>query len=559
VEEVPVNLKRIAVMCVILAAIMFFRGWTSLSVKSATYDEWGHLGNGIRFLHPQDTRFPMDLAHLINPPFGRILAALPMDISNWHMEGLQEYSQPRCRAEKKFFDRLAVFPFQFDISTVDVLKKGRIPGLLFSLLGIPLLMVLGSELGDIRKGIYAAFIYSFSPNLLAHARLMTPDASVTVLFIAVILMWIIMLRKQTLLTSVGGGLLLGVALATKYSAGLMVPVLAVGWLLCMPGKRTRGFIHTVIAAGVSAVTLTGIYAIYVVPVLDHISLNSERADEVIRYSNHLSSTIGRILFMPAVIYRYGAIIAGNAVMKSYLLGRFSFSGWLSYFPIAMAIKTPLALLITVSCASGWFVRRSNILPLRPRHLVAIIPLFYMIVTLVLGIQVGLRHVLPVYPFMCFCAGSLIVAWTRMNPALKKIAWGLMIVLTMESVFIHPHYLAFFNAGVGSPSNGHRYLVDCNLDWGQDLPALARYQKEHKIPDIRLSYFGTDDPSRYGIEYSFLCNMPGKERPRPGVYAISATYRQGIYHYPRHLHEISWFRNNTPDHILAHTIMVYDLR
>ena len=558
-EEVSVHWKRVVVMGVILAGIMFFRGWMSLSVKSATYDEWGHLGNGIRFLHPEDSRFPMDLAHMINPPFARILAAFPIDITDWQIREMRDIPRPRCRAEKKYFERLTSFPFQFDFSSVDLLKKGRLPGLLFSLLGIPLLIMLGAELGDIRKGIYGAFLYSFSPNMLAHARLMTPDASVSVLFIAVILVWIRMLRSQSAMMAAGGGVLLGIALATKYSAGLMVPVLSMAWLLCTPRTRLRGFGNTVVAGIIAAVTLLGIYSISVVPVLDHISLDSERGEEVIRYSAYLESALGRFLIMPAVVYRYGALIAGNAVMKSYLLGRFSFDGWLSYFPVAVAIKTPLSLLLLVSCAVGWHLRQSGFRPVKPIYLVVMIPLFYIAVTLLLGIQVGLRHILPVYPFLCLIAGSLIAEWARRRDMLRMIAWVFMIILGIESILIHPHYLAFFNIGTGNPSNGSRYLVDCNLDWGQDLPALARYQKEHDIPEIRLSYFGTDDPSRYGINYSFLCRMPGHREPPPGLYAMSATYRQGLYHFPGNLEDTSWFRSTDPDHIVAYTIMIYDLR
>ena len=104
-----------------------------------------------------------------------------------------------------------------------------------------------------------------------------------------------------------------------------------------------------------------------------------------------------------------------------------------------------------------------------------------------------------------------------------------------SFYIHPHYLAYFNELAGGPDNGWKYLVDSNLDWGQDLKGLKKFMQERGISRINLSYFGSDSPDRYGIAYNWLPSFylrdpdPGHHEPvLKGRVAISATNLQGPY-------------------------------
>ena len=62
--------------------------------------------------------------------------------------------------------------------------------------------------------------------------------------------------------------------------------------------------------------------------------------------------------------------------------------------------------------------------------------------------------------------------------------------------VHPNYLAYFNEAAGGPSRGWRWLVDSNIDWGQDLPLLAKWQREHPDRPVHLKYFGTVEPELY---------------------------------------------------------------
>ena len=130
--------------------------------------------------------------------------------------------------------------------------------------------------------------------------------------------------------------------------------------------------------------------------------------------------------------------------------------------------------------------------------------------------------------------------------------------------IHPHYLAYFNEIAGGPSRGYRCLVDSNLDWGQDLKRLERFMEENDIPRIRLSYFGSDSPQRYGIAYDWLPSVvlvdPSPERRKPilrqGWFAISATNLQGVYFENKNM--FAWLRERQPVARLGYSMFIYHL-
>jgi hypothetical protein len=132
-----------------------------------------------------------------------------------------------------------------------------------------------------------------------------------------------------------------------------------------------------------------------------------------------------------------------------------------------------------------------------------------------------------------------------------------------SCYIHPHYLAYFNELAGGPDNGYKYLVDSNLDWGQDLKGLKSYMQKHGIARINLSYFGTDSPARYGISYDWLPSY-GLPNPDPekhkfvpkGWVAISATSLQGVYLGDSDIY--AWFRERKPVAKIGYSIFIYKM-
>jgi hypothetical protein len=151
-----------------------------------------------------------------------------------------------------------------------------------------------------------------------------------------------------------------------------------------------------------------------------------------------------------------------------------------------------------------------------------------------NLNLGVRHVLPLYPLIYVAIGMSAARVWIAKPQVTKIAGAALAVgLAVESIVAFPNYIAFFNVAAGGSRGGLALLSDSNLDWGQDLPLLARWQREH--PDVTLffCYYGSTDPAAYGIRY---LNLPGGyyldrdfHRPdQPGVMAISASRLQGAF-------------------------------
>lgn len=257
------------------------------------------------------------------------------------------------------------------------------------------------------------------------------------------------------------------------------------------------------------------------------------------------------LLPESFIYGFARAEMKANMRPSFLLGNYSETGFRSYFLYAFLLKTPLPTLGFIITALVLCLRRRAerrwlvIFVLGPAGL-------YFLAASMSHLNIGLRHLLPVYPFLYVLAGSLTLElnrWRRTTWAVAMLAAAGMIAVSSRVVFfpahgriwqfVAPHYLAYFNELAGGPANGFKALVDSNLDWGQDLKNLKRWLDAHDIKDpICLCYFGMADPGYYQITYY---NMPGGyifepeqdfEWLRPGgLLAVSATNLQGVYFSP----------------------------
>lgn len=150
-------------------------------------------------------------------------------------------------------------------------------------------------------------------------------------------------------------------------------------------------------------------------------------------------------------------------------------------------------------------------------------------------NVGVRHILPIYP----CWMALVASITQYLKISKIFSFAIILLLLWLGVTCvrqSPDYLAYFNEFAGGSKNGYKHLIDSNLDWGQDLPLLAKYLSEKGNPEIWLQYFGTGSPSSYGIYFQPIVNPYGQPQATDvllpplsgGFYIISITHLFGGY-------------------------------
>jgi hypothetical protein len=286
----------------------------------------------------------------------------------------------------------------------------------------------------------------------------------------------------------------------------------------------------------------------------------------------------------------GVLFMGrNAIGESsYLNGRAHYGGTWYYFLEAMAVKTPTGTIMAFLLAAGWWALRRkketqgqaargkgqaeepspSLLAPRPSPLAPSSWSFaclaapagvLLAASCFAELNLGIRYIFPVYPLLYVLLGATAAAvWSSRAGRLATVV--LTLAVAAETLAAYPNYIAFFNSPSGGQRGGLYLLGDSNLDWGQDLPAVADWQKRHPDAPLYLAYFGMADPAAWGIRYHNLPPAykygPKQEWPTGDAYMlISVTNLQGIY-LRQDLYEP--FRTQAPEEILGGSIYVYHI-
>lgn len=440
----------------------------------------------------------------------------------------------------------------------------RLPVVVLTLAAGALVFLWGRSLLGPWAGVTALALFAFEPNLLAHGRLVTTDMGAACFSLAALAC---LERAQARAAGNPGrtarivnawdllaGISLGLAFLTRYSSVLLVPIMA----LCLALDRRRPARGRWIAlAATTAVALLVLQAGYVAiggfgvaslfplahpatGTLQSAPLASMEAGAVTRW---LPLAVPRLWLEGLDLARWKN---ENVEGPGYLNGRMSRDGWWSYYVLALAMKGTIPFLVLSVAGIGWLVWRGAA-PARI-HLLVPASALMLLTTALTRAQIGLRYVLPVIPLLCLAGAA-----TAPSPGARRRA-GLIAAAVLLlgwhawcAVSIHPHHLAYFNGAAGGPGAGPRRLVDSNLDWGQDLTGLARFLKARGTTRVTLYYFGTAEPSYYGIQ---------AVSPEPGWFAVSATHLAGVYlPEPDYL---AVFRGRPPDADIGHSILLYHL-
>lgn len=418
-----------------------------------------------------------------------------------------------------------------------------------------------------RGAVLALGLWTFCPTFLAHGALATSDMCMTFFMLASVAAYWRHLQDFRWQSGLLSAVVLGLAFVAKYSAVLlpvMGALLAVVRLLDPAPLVWRGRILAGTPRRLLALSLSGLAHIVVVvftiwawhrfrflPSPDAALVNDyTRPWAVVLASlgGPLATLLewARTFHLLPDAYLYGfAFVADMAQTRgAFLNGETSFTGWVHFFPYAFLAKTPLAVLLSCAFALGLALQRWRTLGVKflRSDLQRVAPLIvlwvvYWTFSLTSTLNIGHRHLLPIYPVVFIATGAL--GWAI--PRARWIAWlagALLAMQALASFSARPHYLAFFNRLAGGPAEGYRHLVDSSLDWGQDLPGLADWLKANQLPNpttpVYLAYFGTGEPAYHGIDATMMVPLLRKPaepmwyRLEPGVYCISATMLSQAY-------------------------------
>lgn len=467
-------------------------------------------------------------ANLEHPPLAKLLAGVCLRAAGARPP---RFSQP---FEMKSAEQPGPFCYHNAIPPETLFKAARRPfPILFFILVLTSFLA-GRRIGGNVAGLLGAAFVAFEPGSVAHAGLLHTDVLAELGFLATLFAAHVAFERRSFAHWALVGLLLGLSLSGKFSCVLLVPVLVLLALVSILIDRRRGegaerrlFGGLLIAFGVGAATLLGVYAIAM--------RNMDRAGARTAVRIHLlasvrearPATVERLVALsrvcpPLAHYLAGLVgisrqneLGGNV---NVLHGRLSQEGFWDYFFVAFGVKSALGLLLAAALGVALLLR--NVRRLDFTLALLFLPVVYLFVsTMGASYNIGIRHVLPVYPLLALTA---IAAVARFLP--RRAGWsalGLCAALQLvETASVHPHEISFFNILVGGPSHGAEWLNDSNLDWGQDLDRLAiELRRRGEARGATIAYFGGGLSTRECPEARTF--DPLTTPLTPGLYAVSS--------------------------------------
>ncbi|HEX2974134.1 MAG TPA: glycosyltransferase family 39 protein [Tepidisphaeraceae bacterium] len=441
----------------------------------------------------------------------------------------------------------------------------------FALLGGYVCFAWAYELYGRSAGLLAQALWTFSPNVIAHGHLITPDMGATALGVAAAYVFWKWLGRPSWRFAIGAGLMLGLVELTKMTWVILFVLWPMLWIIYRHQQKREPGSSTwpIEAVQVGCILLIAIWII-------NLGYGFEGSFKRLGKYQFISESFTGSALPP------GHRIAGNRFagtwlgnipvplpehyisgldvqkadfdgkMWSYLRGQWRFGGWWYYYLYALLIKEPLGTWLLAILVVGATILIPQFYSLCFRdELSLIVPLaaILALVSFQTGFNHHLRYVLPIYPFAfiwisriarCFELGHRSIAVLT----LAALGWSIL-----SSVSVFPHSLSYFNELVGGPKNGHFHLGNSNVDWGQDLLYLRSWYDQH--PEARPFHVSYDlsliDPSLVGIEHA----SPTAD-PRPGWYAIS------VNHLHRLGHDFDYFLEFKPVAMVGYSIYIYHI-
>jgi hypothetical protein len=580
--KVMTNLKsdgprriRLVIGVALLLAIMTAELAQSARQQSQTFDEACHIFAGYRYWKTFD--FGINPEH---PPLVKLVAAIPL-----LRLPLRDPSVPDEYFRTVEYDIGRDFLYANDAKSL--LWRARLAAASFTIcLALTVFLVAYSMWGA-GPAFLALILLVFEPNILAHGALVTTDVGVTFgLFLAVGSFYFY-LKKPSALRLVGAGLATGLCLGSKHSGVLIFPMLfflALAELLPFrdlatkqhaPDLAKRAFRQVAVLAAISAIALVVLWSLYGFRYAARpsgVSVNPPLSQFAPQMGPHASAIVLKIAhwrLLPEA-YLYGVVsIYSPGVLPTVIFGKYYPKAQWFYFPAIFIIKSTVAFLL-FCCLTPWSATLRDKQFRREVLFLLIPPGIYLAAAMVSGINYGVRHLLPVYPFLIVLVASCAWYLGRRRRVLAAFLAVLVLFHVASSVRAFPNYISYANELWGGPENAHRILADSNVDWGQGLIALKEYIDERQIKNCWLGYFASVvvDVSYYGIPCKPLPTsyMDLHRLPLPvlfpqidGPVFISSTEISGTYWRADWANPYLSFRHIHPSALIADSILVYDGR
>ena len=512
-----------------------------IRTQSLTYDEPPHIRAGLEAW--RNHRFEVWNDH---PPLARLLCTLPLIDTRWQIDVESEanggWHVPRIAPDPE-----------------SLAHRARSMNVLLGVILAILVWSTARQMFSLGAANLALGLFAFSPPIIAHFSLATTDGAAA-LFVFAVAAGLVRWKKQTsMLRSVVFGVLLGLLLLAKFSTPPIF-VLATAWVLVLTpdgfciNPRRWNWTKACVALLIAILILWAGYFCHISHVFIKDGELTATFPNRASYVHKVRSTNLNV----AVPLAAGEYVQGLYQVfqhnkrghPAFFLGQVSArGGFRLFYPTAVLLKWPIIALILFVLGLVLLLRRVIPVP-DGLWVISTFAAVYFALAMVSRLNLGERHVLPVYPFMLLFAGA---TWEAAKVrGLAKATLILTVLLQLGDAFRNaPDYLTYFNF-FAPPSKSYRLLTDSNLDWGQGLLAVRDYETSHPGEPISLAYAGSMDPRVYGIHARLL----SEGERATGTIIVGATVLSGQYlNHPDSYH---WLLQYPRTNILAHSMYVFQV-
>ena len=468
----------------LLVALALARIVATYRVFNQTYDEPAHIACGMEWLDQGQFRYEHQ-----HPPLARVAVALGP-----YLAGIRSFGFDSMYAE----GNAILYARDRYFWTLALARMGILP---FFVIACALVWFWSRRLFGTGAALASTLLFTMLPPILAHSGLATTDMACATFVFASIYAFSRWLERPGWRQGLFLGASTALAALSKLSSLVFVPacmlaVLLLYWFIERPrlaAFRREALRRTGSLIFAGAISLLAIWAGY------RFSVGRVTVEE------RPYGTIDRFLpesSLPAYEFFDGigeAEYHSTRGHESWLLGEYREDGWWYFFPVVLAVKTPIAFLLLWCIGLFWLARHSAPKIRWQEWAPGVCAAAILAVSMLSRIDLGVRHILSIYPLLAMLAGLGLTRLLQAGRARRAAAgWGVALTLwlVVSSLWSHPDYLACFNESVGGKPE--RVLAESDLDWGQDLQRLSDKLKQLGAKEVTLAYFGTADLNRHGL-------------------------------------------------------------
>jgi 4-amino-4-deoxy-L-arabinose transferase-like glycosyltransferase len=571
---VPFQLARtrktlvVVLLCVQATLLSWIAVW-----NSPVCDEVGHLTAGIY-------AWKMGRFHLyrVNPPLVKCVAAIPAILCkptlDWRSVADATSGRPEFGVGQDFIKANGTAAFDYYVA-------GRLICIPFVLLGSWVCYGWATQLYGKDAGIAALVLWCFCPTVLAWGSTFTPDAACASFVALAAWKFSNWLAAPDWRSTVVAGIVLGIAQLTKMTAIVLIPLWIVVWLGHRVSRHNEKY-AAVPKPPVEQIVGIVVIAVYVLNAGYGFEGSFTRLGDYLFVSRTLAGDdavtaggVGGNRFADSILSSVPVPLPVNYVrgadlqkvdfengMSSYMLGVWSDRGWWYYYLFAALVKMPAATLALLAIVVAVSIRRQQF-----DVMICLPPLaIFILVSSQDGFSRYFRYVLPCLPFLYIWISQV---FSKETPRLwRRVGYGLAAASVASSLSVYPYSISYFNRICGGPEYGHKYLLDANIDWGQDLFRVkAWYQSHPTARPLSVVHMGFVSAYDIGMRFDWpvrssdkVLSAPGdNQHSAPGPIApLSGWYVMSIHELWGETDEYAWLRELKPVERIGYSMVVYNV-